>query len=503
MPSNLLNTAVGNDAFRAALQDLIRRRMSRFFKTHFVKVFDDWVDAGKPVGFDFTTIDDATALGNLNFEHDEEILNLYELLKIVDLTYGFDANIYVDTVNGSDVTGDGSIDSPLRTMNFALRLVPPVLQGTFNIFVSAPTGHPVTYLPDLNIKFGPGGQLSIQGIDDPEVQDGPFTSTGWTDIGTGSTMGHVITVAGAGWVANAYRGYFVHVLSGTWAGCYYAIRSNSADMIVIPHTIRPMTAGDDFEIVAPGTQIFLGFQQWRGTFDGPQNDTSARFLMTNVNFWNIVPEFCGNNSCDMWFGLVKFINASLVGNSVNVNRYEPYEPTQIQDADLQVTGQPFTYCENAETYIQHGSWYYTAHELIFNLVGFCEFANCAFDNYTSENAAAGSMVDCLCGNNGSDVIYLTDNETLTIDGLFINEAATAIIVVNGKVHAKNLEGTTANITGYTISLGVTSTVSFDGTPVSGTTGDIAWGVAGGGVAFPGVAGTGVTDAIGSWCIKVS
>lgn len=252
----LANNPTWPIAILEATADQLRRRIRRWFKRNTVIGFDNWVNAGKP---DFTADDALSVVGSLNDAHNQEILDLLDALRQVEEQMGLlNIMIYVDTVNGDDTTGDGSADAPFATINHVQKLLGQnaYINGKINIFVSAPTGSPLTDIGNWNLRFGPSGQLTIQGTDDPEIKaGGPYTINSWTDLGAAFVAGHACGLAAAPWIADDLQGWFIHMLDGAAEGNYYAIIENSTDNCFCAYTTDPPANGDSFEIVRPGTII--------------------------------------------------------------------------------------------------------------------------------------------------------------------------------------------------------------------------------------------------------
>lgn len=500
MASNLLNTGYGADALREAVCDQIRRRMRRWFKRNTVIAFDNWVEGNKLANFDFSTV-----LGNLNIGHDQEIYNLYQLLKDLELGYGtVNADFRVNAVTGDDENGDGSVDAPFASMTRVFRLLPKYINSAINIILTAPTANPITAMPDLDIEFGPEGQLTIQGASNPNVIAAPLVSTGWANIGAGGTYAHALTVAGAGWAPNMFQGYFVHVTSGANSGAFYAIASNTADTIIVPVTTHPMAPGDSFSILQPGDYIKLDFVKWAGTFKSKTLDVVSRFVMTNIRFENIVAEFSANESIDLYFPFCKINNLLTSGNNISLNRYIPYDDSQIGYPDFRPLN-PFTYIETLENKAFRLSFYDNVCENPINNWGHQENKNIIWQNYQSYNASSNEIDHCYCFNPSADTVEIYDFSRIEVTGLWIEQSAFNgfNIYRAGSLYSVNLEGTPANIAGYAVLLGPAANYSFNGTPVSGNTNDVYWQVTALAAAFPGVGGTGITDGFGAWVIKLT
>lgn len=122
--SNLLNTDNGRLAVITAQRFLLQRRLSRFFRRNLVIDWDRWRRGVSE--FDLETL-----LGQLNQQHDTEILELLQLLGVVGgLEFTFqDMNIYVNATTGSDVDGTGSVDRPFASLWFIKTLPRTILHN--------------------------------------------------------------------------------------------------------------------------------------------------------------------------------------------------------------------------------------------------------------------------------------------------------------------------------------------------------------------------------------
>lgn len=501
--SNLLNHPYGEQALIAAVRDQLLHRMKRWFERNTNIAFYDWVANGKIAGLG-GTLSLTTILGELNVAHDQEILDLFQAYNsLARDSSGLAADFYVDSVNGDDVTGNGTADTPFANIFRVQEILPYEINSNINIFVSAPAGNPILFMHDMNHRFGPAGQLTIQGTDAQVIEDGPLTVNAWTQVGVGMAYAYTCQSVAPGWVVGEHKGRWVHCLTGANAGRYYCIVDNSADTLYLIHTVYPMAPGDTYEIVSPGTNIFLPFQYFRANLDAPQTDQNARFIMTNLNFWADIPEFCGDQGCDLWFALVNFVDFSFTGNTINVNHYAPLDDAQIVDPFLR----DYTisaYSEIAENYAKSLEVHYCVIDDIYNMyASHMRLAYSGIMNYYSRDCSTGHIEQSFCYQTGGNAIDLMDNEILTITGLFVQAATNGINIEKGDVRAEFYEGVVANIAQYSVQLGPYSSFSFDGTPVSGTVGDV-WSIpTAGALVFPAVAGTGVSDLIGSWVIKVT
>lgn len=151
--SDLLNDAEGRLVVLEAQRDLLRRRLSRFFKRNLVIDFEQWDTGGE---FDLFTL-----LGQLNAEWDDELRDLWRLLGHVGglRQTVWDEVIYVDPT-GSDITGTGSDDNPYASLWF-LGTLPRVIRNHVSVVLRGD----VDYGDVLTLchQFEEDGCLSIVG----------------------------------------------------------------------------------------------------------------------------------------------------------------------------------------------------------------------------------------------------------------------------------------------------------------------------------------------------
>jgi hypothetical protein len=242
--SDLLNTATGRAAILTAQRFLLERRLSRHFKRNLVIDYNQWLS-----GDDFTL---DTLLGDLNKAHDSEILNLYSLLGLVGGLPASVANntIYVDAVNGSDVTGTGAPAKPYASLWF-LDYLPRQINHVYKIILVSSVSILSNVVLDFN--FGTNGSLSFIGVGAPTVVSGPFTVS--TTGVIGANVGRFIqatTPIGADPSNN-----FVMMTSGDDAAKVQAIHSLAAadTVALIEGALSHIAPGDTFNIVRPTVKL--------------------------------------------------------------------------------------------------------------------------------------------------------------------------------------------------------------------------------------------------------
>lgn len=166
--SNLLLTTDGTNAMIVAQQHLLKRRLSRFFKRNLVISYNEWLNGN---GF---LLEDL--LGQLNADHDTEIVNLYRLLGIVG---GLPATImpmtiYIDQISGSDDTGDGSQTNPYQSLWFLPAMKSMRIDHRVTIcFLTDYTDVGLSIV--LNHEFGPNGRFVFSGVGTAQVVESPLT----------------------------------------------------------------------------------------------------------------------------------------------------------------------------------------------------------------------------------------------------------------------------------------------------------------------------------------
>lgn len=164
-----------------------------------------------------------------------------------------DIDIYVST-EGHDEAGDGSEVNPYKTVKRALQDVPFIVRHTVHIRIQK--GEYDDFPAVVERAYEDIGQLLFEGVGDDTVIDGTFTATA---IESNWQRGYeTITVAGAGWTPDEFRGYFVSYKSTYRAGQYSTIYKNTEDTIIlVKNSIgsSPLENGVNFDIIEPPVSI--------------------------------------------------------------------------------------------------------------------------------------------------------------------------------------------------------------------------------------------------------
>lgn len=176
-------------------------------------------------------------------------------------------NTYVDAATGSD-TNAGTSDEPLATITEAIARQ-PVAWKKDNLIWVRPGSYDVDPLSSLfDAGFGSfsgdsGSPLAII-AEEPEVL---LSSTA-----VSSATAYTVTVTGAGWVADAYKGATFEILTGTGSTApsqRATVRSNTTDTLYLQRelttapdattTFRLIAASSATELVASGAAAVFPF----------------------------------------------------------------------------------------------------------------------------------------------------------------------------------------------------------------------------------------------------
>lgn len=285
--ADLLATQAGLDTLNRIACFLGRRRMSRNLKRSFYIAFDGWRNTGY--------FDKSVMLNELNELTQDELVELNTLLgELGCLENATQApmTIYVDSVNGSDVSGDGSSTHPYESMAF-LSLFPRYINHNVRIILLEDldmAGEPL----NLNFVMGPGGCLSIIGQAAPTVVTtsqgaGPFTITSTNNYGTPPTSdyGHIMQFAEV-WGLDELYGKWIRFESGPNQDQVYAVGGNTAhnDIWIRGGITGNPVVGNEITVVEP--TITLSCQTINVEITGPRNVflstlESSRFNLMNLN----------------------------------------------------------------------------------------------------------------------------------------------------------------------------------------------------------------------------
>jgi hypothetical protein len=499
--SNLNNTPLGQIILTEAVRDFLIKRIREWFERNTVISFVDWVASGKTV-FSLSTV-----LGQLNIAHDSEIYNLFDLYNSLDtappLTLASPMHFYVNSFTGSDVTGTGTALAPFRTLPRVQRILPPVINSRISIHLAGSSNY--TALDDMDLRFGPNGQLLFEGMEAPTGALGPYTILTVTPLGL-SLCATEIGLAIGPWVPGAQIGKFIHVLTGAHAGQYFAIGQNLAGTLYITNTAVDLVPGETFEIVNPGTVIQLpGTSHPTIGIDCPLYPSNqARLLFTNVSFQGGTIIFAAKPYADIFTAFCKFGDhmlgggLSFVGDAVSFNEDNPFYDADITDTFLRNNDTPKTFIATSEAFTNKLSYFRTDVGYLHQTTGTIRMMSSGLSFLVAAQGVDVVADTVAVGAPGVDGFYLDRNCSLWLNKAYVAAAANVITARNSQVQVESLEGLNFMITGYTMRLGYGTNARHSGTPVIGSSGAIYWLFSA--VGLPGwpVAGASVTDGDGSW-----
>lgn len=214
--------------------------------------------------------------------------------------------IYLDTAGSDD--GDGSAEHPYATWTKAFEQIPLCIEH--RVSIKAKAGTYTGFPKHLRHQIGPGGILSLEGMDAPTTVAGPFTLTGVTAVGIDAGLD--LTVLGAGWAADQFYGQFIRFTSGAAQNLVMPIGYSAGDVISVARHFPLPAVGDTFIVVEPSTKIICEEApvfSLRG--DGVAGRRYATWVMANLEFetnlTGYVPGYTVNEDIEGIWGMVKFV----------------------------------------------------------------------------------------------------------------------------------------------------------------------------------------------------
>lgn len=243
--------------------------MSRSLVTRFYTEYVKWTQTGY--------FDKSALISDSNPLTQDEMVALNTLLGelgCLDNATQQLMTIYVDAVNGSDVTGDGSTAHPYASLAF-LNIFPKYINHRVRVLILEDLDMGTDAL-NLNFVIGPDGCFSLAGRSAPttittSAGAGPFTITNVANYGTPGTSdyAHVMTFAET-WAVDELYGKWVKFLSGSNNGQAYQIHSNQANTILFRGGCFANPAiGNTIQVIEP--TITVKCQRINLECSGPQN----------------------------------------------------------------------------------------------------------------------------------------------------------------------------------------------------------------------------------------
>ncbi len=239
------------------------------------QIFDGYVSAGSGVSgtLSYATVEDLTIQVDPSDGQDDPVPTIYQTQEQF-------------SEHGAFASYKGAIAALPMHINHIVTLAHA--NGTFSIADD--------YFGDLaRFTFGSGGALVYSSLNGLAKIAGTVDSTVLSDVNGDS----ITLVADPGYVANAYRGKWLKIVSGTGAGQYKAIRSHAGVSIEVAGRFSPISTDSVVNIFAPttilqfstdGIKYIAGSSEQPGNalYTGPGNNVSVAFkdLMINTTHAN-------------------------------------------------------------------------------------------------------------------------------------------------------------------------------------------------------------------------
>lgn len=156
-----------------------------------------------------------------------------------------DVEIYVNSSTGND-NNPGTSSSPLQTFTKALSLIPSGPRGKCRIYLQGAGPYTLpSFMYGTQPETATGQPLMICGDTMTQVLTGTVQSV----------SGATLTPTVGGMTVDAYKGMIYHGLTGTSAGKFYQIATNSATQLTSIGGTFSAATNDTFEILTPQTVL--------------------------------------------------------------------------------------------------------------------------------------------------------------------------------------------------------------------------------------------------------
>ena len=288
--ADLTATQAGMEILHRVVCFLGRKFSSRKMETAFWYYFEQWQSTGY--------FDKAGMLGSMNPLDQDDIESLNTLLASLGCLDTIESNmtIYVDPINGSDLTGDGSSDHPYASLDF-LKCYTKKINSNFRVLLLNDLDMGIDPL-NLDFDICAQGCFSIGGVGAPSVVTtssgaGPFTVTGVTAFGAPpNDYGYELQAAVA-WAPYELIGKWIRWESGANAGEVYPCHLNDNATLFIRGGLEAVPInGDTFSIIEPA--ITLSCQTVNIKCSGPDNVLAATQNTARFNVFNLVLDLTGS-----------------------------------------------------------------------------------------------------------------------------------------------------------------------------------------------------------------
>jgi hypothetical protein len=289
--ADLLSTPAGINTLNRIACFLGRKWSSRNMERAFWRAFKQWETTGY--------FDRSVMLHELNPIVQDDIESLDNFLASIGCLDTVESNttIYVDSVNGSDLTGDGSFDYPYASLDF-LACYTRKINANFRVLLLNDLDMGIDPL-NLDFDICSQGCFSIGGVGAPSVVTtgggaGPFAVTGVVAWGAPpNDYGYQLQVAAGGWAPYELIGKWLRWESGANAGEVYPVNVNDATHVCIRGGLEAVPInGDTFSIIEP--TITLSCQTVNIECSGPDNVLTATQNASRFNMFNLVLDLTGS-----------------------------------------------------------------------------------------------------------------------------------------------------------------------------------------------------------------
>lgn len=218
-------------------------------------------------------------------------------------THDSDYTIYIDSILGDDISGNGTASAPYKTLERGLFDIP--MKPKWKPSISLAAGD-YTITKDLLFYFYVN-QIEIQGTTKTES-----SHTITNVVSSNKEDGHVLTVSGAGWTPDEHIRKTVKFTSGPAINRYGIIYDNTADTIYVTQNgsvLKTIATGNTFDILDRETNIEIAKAGSPGNTLGMK---SCRFKFIDCNLTGD-----GLSAQSSWIYILR--SSMILGNAIGAN----------------------------------------------------------------------------------------------------------------------------------------------------------------------------------------
>jgi hypothetical protein len=158
-----------------------------------------------------------------------------------------DVSFYADGTSGADTNDGLTVATPKKTLGAVFALCPYVVRHTvtFNLVGIFDFALEASTYVVLDKHISMNGNIVLDGGANYTSYAGPFVATANDKL--------LMTVAAAGWVADAYAGYMIRMDSGAQSGALRTIIKNDATTMNLGRAFTAAPGNETFSVVRPTT----------------------------------------------------------------------------------------------------------------------------------------------------------------------------------------------------------------------------------------------------------